>query len=287
MTYEDIVRDVYSYKELKDFLIKRFEKPMRHFGYSDEMINEFLSNIDTLDIQAFDKKYHEEIEKVRTELFFDVYTRKYFKECIVPEIPENGKVLDLGCGRCLLVDLLLERGKNEVVGIDIFDSPEWPEFEEKGARLEVVQEDNFLKFIEQEQPDAVAITWVLHHMEYDQQKRYLESLHEVLKEGANVVVLEDSYSDVLPPEYGAELAESFMVWNKEERYKIMGAMDWTANIIFGQKTHMPVPFAYRTLEEWEELFNETGFKFVKKRFLGFPKNRDIDTAQSVFIAQKV
>lgn len=287
MTYEDIVRDVYSDQKLKGFLIKRFERPMRNFSYSEELINDFLKNIDTLDIEAFDAKHHDEIARIRTELFFGVFSRKYFKECILPEIPENGKVLDFGCGRGLLIELLLERGKNEVVGIDIFDSPEWSVLRERGVHLEVVQEDDFLNFIEKEQPDSIAITWVLHHMEYEQQKRYLESLHRVLKSGACFVALEDSYSEELPPEFGPDLSESFMAWSKEDRHKIMGTLDWTANVIFGQKTHMPVPFAYRTLEEWEQLCNEVGFKIIKKRYLGFPENRDVDTAQSVFVAERV
>ncbi len=287
MTYEDIVRDVYSNSELKEFLKHRFEKPMRHFGYSDELINEFLSNIDTLNIATFDKKHHAEIESVRTNLFFNVFTKKYFEQCVVPEIPRGGKVLDVGCGRGMLIELLLTRGENEVVGIDIFDSPEWSGLRDRGVQLEVVEEKNFLEFISKVMPDIVTLTWVLHHMEYGQQCRYLQSLHSVLRKGARVVVLEDAYSEVVPPEFGHELAEDFMVWSREDRHKIMGALDWTANIIFGQKTAMPVPFAYRTLEEWELLFNKIGFKIIRKRYLGFPDNRDVDTAQSVFIAERL
>jgi cyclopropane fatty-acyl-phospholipid synthase-like methyltransferase len=152
--------------------------------------------------------------------------------------------------------------------------------------LEVVQESEFLSYLEKEQPDHVAATWVFHHMEYAEQERYLSALHDALKPGATLVALEDSYSEILRPESGAGRCECFMWWSREDRHKIMGALDWIANRIFSMRTTMPVPFAYRTLEDWKKTFEDAGFTVKKTRFLGFPDNRDIHTPQSLIVARK-
>ncbi|MCR4279118.1 MAG: class I SAM-dependent methyltransferase [Candidatus Zambryskibacteria bacterium] len=212
---------------------------------------------------------------------------KYFNSNVVPEIPTGGKVFDLGCGRGTLIQEIINRRENsEIVGIDIKQAPEWNKIVGDKVRMEVVQEENFLSVLEREQPDVVTVTWVFHHMEYEQQKRYIGSLYKALKTGAVIVALEDSYSETLPPEAGQKRYEDFMKWDKENRQKIMGVLDWIANRIFSMRLSMPVPFAYRTLEDWKQVFEEAGFETLKMRFLGFPDDRDINNPQSLLVIRK-
>lgn len=259
---------------------------MTKLGYSEKLKYDFLQNIDSLDLTAFNKQHNEELHHIHIEKFFGELVPVYFTDNVITEIPSTGKVLDIGCGRGTLVNLLLERGDNEIVGIDIFDSPEWEEIRSKGVRLEVVPENKFLEFIRKEKPGVVSLTWVLHHMKYKEQKKYLTAIFKSLKEDSTLVVLEDSYAETLTPENGKDIYKSFMKWDEEDRYKIMGTLDWTANIVLGQKAQMPVPFSYRTLEGWKELIEEVGFEVTKTRFLGFPDNRDIDTPQSILVAKR-
>lgn len=287
MEYSDLVRDVFSDGERKRFITASLSDSMTRLGFSDALRDEFLQNIDTLDVADFIERHANELERVQNEHFFGELVPVYFKENVVPEIPAGGKVLDLGCGPAILIRCLIERGTNsEIVGVDIMPDTRWDRISPKEARLEVVQESDFLSYLEKEQPDHVAVTWVFHHMEYAEQERYLSALHDALKPGATLVALEDSYSEVLPPESGRERALAFMRWSREDRHKIMGALDWIANRIFSMRTSMPVPFAYRTLEGWAKVFEEAGFTVKKTRFLGFPDNRDIHTPQSLIIAEK-
>lgn len=287
MEYTDLVNNVFSDEKKKAFITVSLRESMTNLGFSNTLRDEFLQNIDTLNVADFIEKHKDELQQIQNEHFFGELVSVYFKENVIPEIPPGGKVLDLGCGPAILIRCLIERRENkEVVGVDIMSNAGWNTISPKDARLEVVQESELLPYLEKEQPDHVAVTWVFHHMEYEEQKRYLAALQNVLKPGATVIVLEDSYSETLLPESGKGRYERFMQWSHEDRHKIMGTLDWIANRIFSMRTTMPVPFAYRTLEDWKRIFEDAGFTVTKTRFLGFPNDRDINTPQSLLVAQK-
>lgn len=286
MEYKDL-QLILSDTKVKDFLMDSLHESMSNLGFSKDLISEFLGSIDILDIQSFIEKHKEELSVVQLNHFFGELVPEYFNTNIVSEIPVGLKVLDLGCGRGTLIREIIKRGENsEIVGIDIKKDNEWDGLIKDGVRMEVVEEKDFLSILQRESPGVVVVTWVFHHMEYEQQKRYISSLHSVMKEGGLLIVLEDSYSTVLPPESGHDRYNKFMRLGIEDRQKVIGVLDWVANRIFSMRTTMPVPFAYRTLEGWCAVFFETGFKVVKQRFLGFPDDRDVNNPQSVLILKK-
>lgn len=123
-------------------------------------------------------------------------------------------------------------------------------------------------------------------MKHDEQERYIQYLHDVLATGARLVVLEDSYSIKLSPENDIGVYNSFMKFSEDNRRKIMGVYDWVANKVLAQRYKVEIPLTYRTLEEWERLFIDKGFSITKKKFIGFPDKRDINTPQSLLIVTK-
>jgi len=281
------VVNVLSDDSLKEFVVSSLKESMTNLGFSQELMNDFLGNITSLNLERFISKHSEELARVELGHFFGVLVPPYFNKNVVSEVPSGGKVFDLGCGMGTLIQELIKRGKNsEIVGIDIKEASEWKELRNEKVKLEVVQEVDFLSTLEREHPDFVTATWVFHHMEYEQQKRYIASLFKALKPGAVLVALEDSYSDTLPPEAGEQRSIGFMKLNKDNRQKVMGVLDWIANRVFSMRTSIPVPFAYRTLEEWKQIFEDAGFNMIKMRFLGFPDERDINNPQSLIVLQK-
>ena len=66
----------------------------------------------------------------------------------------------------------------------------------------------------------------------------------------------------------------------------MGIYDWVANNVLEQRDWVDIPLSYRTLEEWEKLFMASGFKIIKKKYIGFPAKRDINTPQSLIVLMK-
>jgi len=287
MEYQDVVRDVLSEQKKREFIVENLRNSMVRLGFSEALMSDFLDNIANLDLDALIDKHKEEFARVQLHHYFDEIVPGHFKKYVLPEIPKEGKILDLGCGRGTLLQTLVNEGfKNEMIGIDISSTPEWDAITSEQVRFEVVQENGFLDFIKKEEPDHITVTWVLHHMEFEQQKRYLSSLYEVLKEGAVIVAIEDSYAETIPPETGEESWEAFKEWGVDDRQKIMGAYDWLANRVLSMRTTMPVPFAYRTLEGWKEIFEEVGFTVTKTRFLGFPEECDVNTARSIIVTEK-
>ena len=286
MEGEKEIKEMLLGAKIRNFVMDNLRSSAKVIGYSDDLVSELTNNFENLDLTAFIKKHTKELHRVHTIGFFEGIVPKYFSEYIVPEIPVEGKILDLGCGTGTLVRLLKKRGQKDVVGIDINPYPEWKMLESENIRFEVVKEKDFISFIRKESPQSVAITWTLHHMEFDEQERYLQSLYEVLSPGSHLIVLEDSYAETIPPEKGKDLHGKFMALSEGDRKIMMGVSDWIANRVLEQRDQIPMPLAYRTLENWSKLFTKIGFKVSKTRFIGFPENRDINTPQSLLVVYK-
>ena len=111
-------------------------------------------------------------------------------------------------------------------------------------------------------------------------------IFNILKSGSRLVVLEDSYSEKLQPEQGEIIYSGFMALDKQGKIKVMSAFDWIANRVLAGRRNIPMPFGFRTLEEWTEVFKRTGFAILKERFIGFPKDRDVNNGQSLFVLAK-
>ncbi len=127
---------------------------------------------------------------------------------------------------------------------------------------------------------------VMHHLNFQKQAKYLEAMHDALPSGATLLLLEDSYSMILKPEQGVERHNIFMKLSLSDRLAIMGIYDWFANRVFCMRTQTPVPFAYRTIEEWGEIGTQAGFTHLKSQFIGYPANFDVHTPRALIVFQK-
>ncbi|MBI2637451.1 MAG: hypothetical protein HYW88_00995, partial [Candidatus Sungbacteria bacterium] len=110
-------------------------------------------------------------------------------------------------------------------------------------------------------------------------------LRDILNDGTRIVILEDSYSTKLSPENGTDLAASFSQWSDEDKKNIMFVYCWVANRVLSQRDTVPTPSGFRSLEEWETLFQKLGFVIEHESFLGFPAKRDINTPQSLLVTR--
>jgi ubiquinone/menaquinone biosynthesis C-methylase UbiE len=282
------IKKILENKDLEAFVCKNFEETLASIGYSKEFIHDFTKDLGSIDAQAFGKKWESQLEKNSDVGFFQDLVPQYFEKYVIPATPDAKKILDIGCGTGILGKLYCENSRfGEVVGIDIRPYAEWKKFANKKLHLSVVKEAEFAHFIENEKPDCVTLTWTLHHMEFGEQERYLQSIHKILKPGARVVLLEDSYSETLSPENGQRRCDAFMKWSSEDRRNIMTVFDWMANRVLEQRYDVPVPGSYRTLEEWCKVFETSGFRTIAKKFIGFPDKRDINTPQSILVFEKV
>lgn len=281
------IQELLENDSLRDFIVSNLRQSLSSIGFSNLLIEDLVSNLNDLEVKEFGRKHNEELKRVYNIGFFQKIVPNYFSKYIVPETPSVPKIVDVGCGTGILAKLYSESNKFEnVLGIDINPYPEWKVFENKIIDFRVIKEPDFIDFLNKEKPDAVVLTWTLHHMEYPEQERYMEYIYDALKTNSYVVILEDSLSLTLKPENGSELYQHFMQWKENERNKIMSVYDWVANRVLAQRDKVPIPFAYRTLESWNELFNKIGFSIESNQFIGFPNDRDINTPQTMIILRK-
>jgi SAM-dependent methyltransferase len=282
---QEIISSFLSDLELRDFVDSNLRKSLVSIGFSEKLADT-LTRGSGFDVKWFQKEFSKELEEVYRIGFFQKFVPAYFEKFVIPEIPP-GRILDVGCGTGILIKKLAESASfKDLTGIDINEYPEWKSFEAHGIHFEVVTEEQFSEFLKTHQPDSVTLTWALHHMRYEEQARYLRMIFEAMQLGSKLIILEDSYSEGLPPENGEDRWRAFMKWSEDDRRKIMSVYDWVANRVLAQRKHVPIPFGYRTMEDWIRLCEEGGFKLIKTRFIGFPDQRDINTPQSLIIFQR-
>jgi len=282
------IREILSgNEELADFIVNNLRSSLSSIGFSKACLNDLLSDLSNLDVKKFGEKWREELKQIYSLGFFQNLAPNYFAKYVVPVTPSSEKIIDVGCGTGILAKLYSQEKRfGQVVGIDINPYPEWKQFQSKTVRFAIITEEEFTDFLQREKPDSVVLTWTLHHMEYDEQGRYLGYINGNLPKNAKLVILDDSYSNNLKPENGLERYKEFMQWDDEDRKKIMAVYDWVANRVLAQREKVTIPAAYRSLEEWSALLEQSGFKPVLQKFIGFPDNRDINTPQSLIVAQK-
>lgn len=274
-------------KRVYDYILKNMETSLSSLGFSREFIEYFVGNFSDFDFEGFYDKFGKEIDVVYDEGYYQKIVPEFYSREVVPHIPKTDKILDLGCGTGILVYTLSKEQKfKELIGMDIVVYPEWGYFRNPKIRFEVVKEKGFASFLKELNPDSVVLTYVLHHMDYEEQLRYLGEIFQIIGKGDRLVILEDSYSEKLSPENGEYLCDSFMKFSLSERKLIMSVYDWIANRILARRHFTPIPFGYRTLEEWERVCEEIGYKVIDKVFIGFPDKIDINTPRSLLIIEK-
>lgn len=287
MTEEEFVRDAFLEGKIGPYLKNGFRSSLDYIGFPQDLVESLFISIENLKTEDFTKKYNEQLHKLHDIGFFQEHVPLFAKKYILPLVPSADRILDLGCGTGSLMRTMSQFGKfKHITGIDINSYPEWESLKSNKLKFCVVRENEFSDFIKSHKPDLVMITWVLHHMRYDEQERYLKHLSDALDTGTYVVILEDSYSTKLPPKNDQGVHAGFMALSDKDKKTVMSVYDWVANRLLARRKLIPIPFTYRTYEEWIKLFNEYKFKYALGSYIGFADHRDVNTPQSLLVFKK-
>jgi hypothetical protein len=270
---------------VKKFTVEALHFSMSCLGFSNDMITDLINCLEYGAVLEFQKRYSNELHMIQTMKFYRKLVPIYYEKHILPHIPNSKKLLDVGCGTGVLASII-ERSKKceEIRGIDINSYPEWNDYSTNTVSFKIIHSGEFKDYLTNYKPDVICLTWVLHHMAFKDQVRYLKHIYDSL-ESIKLVILEDSYSEKEIPAEGTDFHGKFISMGKKERNHIISIHDWIANRILAQRESIPIPFTYRTLEEWVELLSGIGYTVSYKKYIGFPV-RDVMNPQAVIIAEK-
>jgi SAM-dependent methyltransferase len=178
------------------------------------------------------------------------------------------KILDFGCGDGL-TSYVLERNGHQVYLTDVLD------YRAPAAR--------HLPFIRMEDPQALPyldqkfdtgiILAVLHHMQEEDIVAVLLGMHKLC---SRLIIEEDCYlvTKAAVPSFEQVLLKDhflreFSELQDHDQLRYLMFVDFFANAITQGILEMDLPFNFRTVEEWQRLFEQQGFRLVETLLLGF------------------
>lgn len=143
---------------------------------------------------------------------------------IVKQLPEQGKVLDIGCGTGKISRMIAERNpKLSIEGIDILAQPD--------AEIPVKVFDGSNIPFDDKTFDAAVFVDVLHHTD-----EYTQLLNEALRVSKGPVIIKDH------------------ICKTRFAFVILAFMDWVGNESLGIRSI----YNYYSEAQWKQLFDDVG-----------------------------
>lgn len=119
--------------------------------------------------------------------------------------------------------------------------------------------------------DTVLLIDMLHHVSKSNQKKLLVNIRNKLKESGIIIFFEYTFSEIKEPLLKRNISLGFKRLSKNQKLASMVLIDWIGNILVLHRK-IPMPYSYRTMEQWEKLFIKLNFQIVTSQYIGFPKN---------------
>jgi hypothetical protein len=136
--------------------------------------------------------------------------------------------------------------------------------------------------------------YVLHHSSTYWVNRTLSALSTALHSAGTLAIIEDSliYQDT--PQADPEgLFNQWKVWTENTNvydlsvgYDVQVILDFVAVQLLANFSDVEMPCNYQTGNGWTSQFLQLGFDVSQAVNIGFPKNRDIDVPQALFMLKR-
>ncbi|MDE2010286.1 MAG: phosphotransferase [Candidatus Omnitrophica bacterium] len=209
----------------------------------------------------------------------------------------NGpNLLDVGAGMAILAERCLNiySGITHAVSADIELQRIVPFIVPSGKTHELKLMSNPMVIpVQDEWANTVTSTFVLHHLEVDR-PAYLREIRRTMAPGSRLIVLEDTFSDVLCEQpadsdwRAGEVSKMFLGLKfNEEKLGFLHFADWFIHNFVNRSRTPLVPGNYETMETWRKMFEEAGFVIQQERNLGFSALGSRNpVSRGLFILQK-
>ncbi len=211
----------------------------------------------------------------KDSLFYSNYQRargskfKTFSKAILPFV-RPGVIADVGGEDTQLVDELL--AMNPSIDLAYVTDINMIKKNPKNKKVRFVfQPEADSTPLPKKTVDTIILSTVLHHIDPPVRLKLLIHLTEVLREGGRLIIVEDSFPELLSKDaVETDLDKRFLDFDEREKISILAFLDWWGNRLMKNSREIPLPFSFKSMEKWGDLFSELGLNFVERLYLGIP-----------------
>ncbi|MBF0484435.1 MAG: class I SAM-dependent methyltransferase [Candidatus Omnitrophica bacterium] len=277
--------------ELKNFIVDNLTARYTSWGLAPELASKIIDALirHSSDLKAARDAVYEIIKfnddpkwKAAYEDYKEATKYESTYNLLLPQInslPAGSVIVDWGAGNNALGKTIATHFPNiKVIGIDPYVYNE----ESNLPNLNFYTQPDQAKApteIPAHSVDLVTLNAVLHHVDDGLIDEVLKEIKRILKPSGKIVIIEDTWSLTLPVSTNADeiTTKRFLELSSSEKYgeqfakDYMTFNDWYANIVVHSWDGMALPYKFRSIEEWQDLFYKDGFKSGEVENLGFPK----------------
>ncbi|MFH8120416.1 MAG: methyltransferase [Candidatus Aenigmatarchaeota archaeon] len=191
---------------------------------------------------------------------------KYIKN----EIPKNSTILDVGCGKGDIGFVILtNRRIKKYIGSDI--RLNFYTKRRKSEKIKFIQQPSETVIpIPNHSIDVILMIDLLHHVKPEIQLKLLKHVKNKLKPNGKIIIFEYTFSQIIKPMINNLIYKKFKELTLYQKLTYLMVMDWISNVLI-LKRKIPMPYAFRTFEEWKKIFKDVGYSIVKSKYIGFPE----------------
>jgi magnesium-protoporphyrin IX monomethyl ester (oxidative) cyclase len=211
---------------------------------------------------------------------------------------QGPNLLNVGAGMSLFEERSLQYipGVINAIGVDIEPQRKTPLAVPDGKTYEFrLMRDPSVIPVEEGWANTAVATFVFHHVEVDR-LNYLKELRSKMADGGRLLVVEDTFSHILPVQADEFLSQSvqdiymsFMdLPSDQERVDFLHFADWFVHNFVNRSRSPLVPGNYESMETWASLFRQAGFTVREMRNLGFSRLGSRNpVSRGMFVLEKV
>ena len=269
--YRNLIIEVFSNEQLTNYISSFMIERYHEFGIAKSEVNKvikFISSNHSLPFPIFIKELQQLINSTSIKKIYDLYEKsksshgrlESFKDYI------KGPYLgDIGCGTNKMAKIIVEKCPTveRVYCTDI--------------HFALAEQHEKLEFKKQKWPTDIPIgrgllssallCYAGHHIRDEHLLLLLQNINRSLEQGANFILLEDTYDDDISPTYDNKYTRKFLLFSETERKAITILCDLISTLGLKQ-TSMPLVDNYKSMKKWIALFTRNGFRIVHQQFLG-------------------
>ncbi|MBL8056759.1 MAG: methyltransferase domain-containing protein [Anaerolineales bacterium] len=199
----------------------------------------------------------------------------------LPALIAGRRVLDYGCGSGYLA-ARLARGGYAVYTTDVLDY-RYPEaralpFVQMATPTDIGYPDDSV--------DTALIQAVLHHIAPAELEAVVRRLARVAR---RLVIKEDTYgvpADLAGLQAQQPLLRTFLALPAEAQFQALVLIDYYANAVAQGLPEMHMPFAFKTVGEWQNWLAAAGLNVVQTRLAGFEPGRLHKSCHVWFVCER-